>query len=381
VPFLLYSDVVALLSLALAGMYRSRRREEAGEQLLGAIRAITATGLVMMASTFLFSSPLYSRAVVGLFLPLSLALVLLLRWGIFQAQGSVRAQGLHLRRIGLLAPEADAVEILGRWDRQRDLGLEILPLTSRAAVLERPRGGQPAEVAEAVQFWVEDERIAEVVLFEDWPGGEIERVAEGLARGGIALRIVPKSRLALRHGARMGDFLGYPSLQVAGSSLAVRSWEKRMVDFAAAAVSGLVLLAPYLAVRAVLAARGRGLAVQEVVGRRGRILRRKSLPGRWPRGVLFTLLRDFPTLSLWLGGEWSVVGIAPLERERWEQCPESYRRSPPDAPPGWIHLAPSPGARPVAESCLRNLEYVARWSLALDMNLILERLRRRKESR
>jgi lipopolysaccharide/colanic/teichoic acid biosynthesis glycosyltransferase len=335
----------------------------------------------MMASTFLFSAPVYSRAVVGIFLPLSLTVILLFRWAIFHAQGSVRAQGIHLRRIGLLAPEGDAEEIIRRIERRGDLGLELLPLTSRAAVLARPRGAQPAAVEEAVHLWVLDERIAEVVLFEDWPGGSPEGILEQLAREGIPVRLVPRVREGLRHGARMGDFMGYPALHVAGTSMAVRSWEKRLVDVGAAVVTGIFLFLPYLLARSLLALRGRGLLVREVIGRRGRVLRRAALPGRWPRGALFTLLRDFPTLPLWLGGEWSIVGIAPLEVSRWEQCSVAYRRSPPDAPPGWIYLAEGAAERSAAEVCARNLEYVARWSLALDMNLFLERLRRRKEPR
>jgi GT2 family glycosyltransferase/lipopolysaccharide/colanic/teichoic acid biosynthesis glycosyltransferase len=379
--FLAFTDAVALLALALAGMYRSRRREEAGEQLIGATRAVAATGLLMMASTFLFSSPVYSRAVVGLFLPLSLVLILLLRWGIFRAQGSMRAQGLHLRRVGILAPPADAAELDDRLRRHGELGLEILPLTSQAAVLERPRGGQPHAVGEAVGLWVQDERIAEVVLFEDWPGGDAPEVLAQLLDQGIPTRWVPCTRQQLQHGARMGDFLGYPALQIAGGSTAVRSWEKRLLDASAALILWLLLLLPYAAARIVLASSGRGLVASEVVGRRGRRLRLSALPGSWPRGALFTLLREFPTLRLWFRGEWSLVGIAPLDPARWDACSQAYRRSPPDAPPGWIHLAGDLEERTTDEICARNSEYVSRWSLALDMNLILERFRRRKEPR
>ncbi len=143
--FLLFTNAVALASLALAGMYRSRRREEAGEQLLGATRAVAATALIMMASTFLFSQPVYSRAVVGAFLPLALLLILLFRWGMFRAQGSIRSRRIHLRRIGLLAPPAEAEIAKQRVERDLALGIEILPLATCAAA-SRAAAGRIARI-------------------------------------------------------------------------------------------------------------------------------------------------------------------------------------------------------------------------------------------
>jgi hypothetical protein len=373
--FLIFSDAVALLALGLAGMYRSRRSEEAGEQILGAARALLATALIMMASTFLFSTPVYSRAVVGAFLPLALILILSFRWGIFRIQGSVRSRRLHLRRVGLLAPEEEAAEILRRQKQHSDLGLEVLPLTSQAAVLERPRGAVPGAVEEAVVLWVQDERIAEVVLFEDWPGGAIDALVARLAGEGIPLRLVPRARAALHGGSRMGDFLGFPALQVAGSSPTARSWEKRLIDAAVAAIALVLLFVPYVIARLTCAAAGRAPVTREVIGRRGRPLRLVRLPIRG-----FGPVSEYPVFLRWLVGDWSVVGIHPFDANLWPELPESYRRFAPDAAPGWITLAGPPG-QPAPALCAANQEYVARWSLALDLSLLLERIKRRKGDR
>ena len=75
-----------------------------------------------------------------------------------------------------------------------------------------------------------------------------------------------------------------------------------------------------------------------------------------------------------------MVGIQAIDRGRWGDLPEAYRRFPPDAPPGWITIAGGM-ERSLEEVCAANQEYVGRWSLALDLNLILERLRRRKGNR
>lgn len=373
--FLFFSDAVAVLSLALAGMYRSRRSEEGGEQLLGAARAMIATALIMMASTFLFASPVYSRVVVTLFLPLALVVVLTFRWGIFRLQGSVRSRRIHLRRIGLLAPPSESEEIAQRATRRADLGMEVLPLTSRAALLDRPRGGGPANLEEAVVLWVQDERLAEVVLFEDWPGSGIEGVAERLAREGIPVRLVPRARAAMRNGSRAGDFLGFPAFQLAGQSLTVRSWEKRLADSGLALVCLLLSVVPYLVARTALALSGRRMATREVVGRRGRKILLKSLTGSRVFGP-FAIVNDFPTLLLWFRGDWSLVGIHPFESAMWDGLPETYRRFPPDALPGWITLAGKPTGQNIQSLCAWNIEYVERWSLALDLTLILERFRR-----
>ena len=120
---------------------------------------------------------------------------------------------------------------------------------------------------------------------------------------------------------------------------------------------------------------------QKVLGRRGQILALTHLPGSWPRGALFTALKEFPTLLLWLRGKWSLVGIVPFEAERVGELPEAYRRFPPDASPGWITLAGEASARSVAELSALNREYAGRWSLALDTSLLLRRLQRRKGDR
>lgn len=377
--FLLFADAVALLSLALMGMYRGRRREEAGEQVLGAVRAILATGLIVMASTFLFFTPLYSRVVIGLFLPLSLVMILLFRWLIFHLQGSMRSRRLHMRRIGLLAPEDEAEELKRRVARYPDFGMELLPLTSRAAVLESHHGEASLAVEDAIALWVNDERIAEVILFETWPACPTDRLIERLEREGIPVRLVPGLWNALSRGTRMGEFFGFPALGISGSSSAARSWEKRLFDSIGAIFSILVLLIPFILLRIIFALLGKSMEVREVVGSSGSVLLVSRLPGNWPGGALFTALREFPTLLLWLRGKWSLVGIVPIEVSRWHDAPEAYRRLPPDAAPGWITLAGETIGHPIDKVCAANREYAGRWSLALDMNLLLGSLKGRKD--
>jgi N-acetylglucosaminyl-diphospho-decaprenol L-rhamnosyltransferase len=377
--FLLFTNAVALASLALAGMYRSRRREEAGEQLLGATRAIAATALIMMASTFLFSQPVYSRVVVGIFLPMALVLILLFRWVIFRAQGSIRSHRLHLRRIGILAPPAEVEEAKRCLERNPSIGIEILPLTTSAALLGHPRGGSPTALEEATLLWVQDERIAEVVLFEDWSDSDPEPLIERLGRAGVPVRLVPRMRSAIGRGSRMGDFLGLPALQLSSTNLAGRSWEKRLLDIILSSIAILLFLIPFLITAGVLRVAGRPSVERDVVGRSGKKITIRSLGGRW-RGGAFTGILEFPTLLLWLAGGWSLVGIHPFDHAQWPELPEAYRRFPPDAPPGWITLAGDTG-RSTGELCAANQEYTGRWSLALDLNLILERLRRGKGNR
>lgn len=377
--FLLFTNAVALASLALAGMYRSRRREEAGEQLLGATRAVAATALIMMASTFLFSQPIYSRVVVGAFLPLALLLILLFRWGIFRTQGSMRSRRIHLRRIGLLAPPEEAVIARRRAEQDLGLGIEILPLATQAALLARPRGGAMGSIEEATILWVQDERIAEVVLFEDWSEADPAALITALSRAGIPVRLVPRLRSALRRGSRMGDFLGLPAVHLSATHLAGRSWEKRLLDILFASASLLVFVVPYLVALLSLKIAGGRTTGREVIGRSGRIIAVRSL-GRGRPGGAFTAIREFPTLLLWFWGDWSLVGIRAIDRGDWEAVSEAYRRFPPDAPPGWITMAEG-AKRSLDEICAANQEYVGRWSLALDLNLILERLRRRKGNR
>jgi lipopolysaccharide/colanic/teichoic acid biosynthesis glycosyltransferase len=177
----------------------------------------------------------------------------------------------------------------------------------------------------------------------------------------------------------MGDFLGLPAVHLSATNLAGRSWEKRLLDLLVSSAAILFLAIPYLFALLASRAAGKCPTVREVVGRSGRVIAIRSLPGRWPGGA-FTALKEFPTLILWFRGEWSLVGIQEIDREMWERASVAYRRFPPDAPPGWITLAGGP-ERSLDDICAANQEYVGRWSLALDLNLILERLRRRKGNR
>jgi lipopolysaccharide/colanic/teichoic acid biosynthesis glycosyltransferase len=221
----------------------------------------------------------------------------------------------------------------------------------------------------------------EVVLFETCPGCEPERLIGRCDQEGIPVHLVPRNWEAMRHGARMGDFLGFPALQVSGAGSAVRCWEKRLFDSLGATCTIALLCIPYLIIRFVLALSGRGMETYAVLGRRGQVLQLARLPGRWPGGALFTALREFPTLLLWLRGQWSLVGIVPLDAARLSELPEAYRRFPPDATPGWITLAGNAPARSITELSALNREYAGRWSLALDVSLLLGRLQQRKGNR
>jgi lipopolysaccharide/colanic/teichoic acid biosynthesis glycosyltransferase len=151
-----------------------------------------------------------------------------------------------------------------------------------------------------------------------------------------------------------------------------------LFDLIGAVCAVIIFLVPYLIARLVGLLSGREEVVEERVGRRGKVLRLSRLPGTWPRGPLFTGVQEFPKLLLWLRGDWSLVGIVPFDAARWAELPERYRRFPPDAAPGWITLAGEATGRSLEEICAANTEYASRWSLALDMTLLLERLRRKR---
>jgi len=179
----------------------------------------------------------------------------------------------------------------------------------------------------------------------------------------------------------MGDFFGFPALQVSTAGPAGCRWEKRLFDSLGALITIAVLLVPFLIARLVSAVSRRAMEHHEVIGRRGQILQISRLSGVWPGGPLFTALREFPTLLLWLRGEWSLVGIVPFDAARWSELPEAYRRFPPDMPPGWIALAGETSGRSLAELSALNREYAGRWSLAFDMSLLLRRLQGKKGDR
>lgn len=326
--FLGFSLVVAMISFVTFGLYRERLRPSVLENAFPVAKALGWTTVLMMAATFLFSVRVFSRVMVVLFFPVSVLLVTLGRTALIRLVASVRRRDLNLRRLALLGPEEAVEEVMGRFREHGSFGFDPFPM---------PAAGAAERTASDWARRLRVERVQEVLLFEDWPGDVAGLLLE-LRERSIPVRLVPSLRAVLPLRASIGEFMGWPAVNVGGETGRMRSPARRFGDLLAAAAIGLLWGGPFLVTAAARALAGRGILEElPVYGYGGRPVTVRRVQGaRRGAGPLRTLLDWYPALGHLAAGRLSLVGICPLSEDEYARCDAAYRRRPPEAPPGLL---------------------------------------------
>jgi hypothetical protein len=212
------------------------------------------------------------------------------------------------------------------------------------------------------------ERVRELLVFEDWEG-DVRALLPVLRDAGVPVRLLPALRDALPVEGALDDFMGWPALRL-GAQAAGRAPSNRVGAFGAAALLGLVGLAPF-----VLWAAGRALSGRRLLeparlrGRAGALLKAPRTCGiPEGRGFATELVRWLPSLPLVASGRLGLVGVHPFPDEAWPLLDEDYRAKPPDAPAGifgpWTSRRLSP-----AQLRQWNRRYAREWSPAEDFRI------------
>jgi hypothetical protein len=334
---LFFSVAVTVASLAGNGLYRRTAFQDGIERAVLLGQAVAQAGVFLMASTFLFQTPRYSRFLVLLLGPLLFLLLLLERTFLRRLAEGVRRQGFAFRRVLLLGSGGEVERARTALESARAAGFE--PLHAEAPA----HGSEPAETAAArLRALVESERIQVVcVVPESHELPYLLALASALRETGVAVYWAGSlAQLAPAVAARKLGPLDAILLHAPSRGLSVRG-RKRASDLLLS-----LLVAPWRwrGLSAYLSARGEGSGPAEA----------------WRQ--------------VWSGRR-SWVGRSAYERDRWAGVPAWARPALESLRPGVI----SPADRADADRAARvesELAYLTRFSLAEDLRIFLRATRR-----
>jgi N-acetylglucosaminyl-diphospho-decaprenol L-rhamnosyltransferase len=338
-----FTVAVTLAALAMNGLYRKVTFQDGIDRAFRLGRAVLQSVLLLMATTFLFQTPRYSRLLVLLTAPLLFLAILAGRALMDALTASARRQGFAFRRVLLLGsgPEMEAAR--AALEGARAEGFEPLHAATPAD------GSEPPEAAAArLRALIESERIQIVCIVPDpreLPyllalASALRDSGAAVYWGGSLSRLVPGS------GPRGLGPLDAPLLHAPSRGLSLRARKRASDVFLSLAI----------------------------------------VPWRW-RGLHGHLVRRAPGLSpgdawrqVWTG-ERSWVGRTDYERDRWAGVPPWARLALEPIRPGVVSPADeterAPGDRASAPTARveSELAYLARFSVAEDVRIFLRATR------
>lgn len=328
-----FAVAVTIAALMLNGLYRRTAFADGIERGFLLAQAVVQAEILLMAATFLFQMPRYSRLMVLLVCPLMFVLLYLTRGLLARAGAGARAQGFAFRRVLLLGSGREAERARAALEAARREGFEPLH-----ANVSGKSDESPESASRRIRSIVESERVQIVCVVPE--SDEIPfllAIATGLRDSGAAVYWAGSiAHLATAAGQRrqLGPLpavlLHAPSR---GLSLHAR---KRASDFM---LSFLVAPWRWGKIRTYLASRG------EPIG-----------PGEAWRSVL--------------AGERSWVGRSPYEADRWIGVPAWARVALESLRPGVVSPSENAGADRGAR-LESELAYLSRFSFAEDLRIFL----------
>jgi len=333
---LFFTVAVSLAALAANGLYRRSTFLDGIERAFSIGQAVIQAVLFLMAATFLFQTPRYSRVLVLLLTPLLYGALLVSRTAVGRLGAGARRQGFAFRRVLIVGSGDEAERTRDALEKVRSEGFEPL----KTVVPSDP--GEPPEAAAArLKALVESERI-QIVCVVPEPGEVPYLLAAAAAlrdsgaavywAGSVAQLAAEESLTSL--GRVRAVLLHSPSR---GLSLRVR---KRASDLLLS-----IFVAPFRwgALRAYLAGRGEGYGPAEAWGR------------------------------VW-SGRLSWVGRSAYEGDRWAGVPGWARLALESVRPGVV-TPPDGASEDPMSKVAAELAYLARFSLAEDLRVFLRAMR------
>jgi Undecaprenyl-phosphate glucose phosphotransferase len=385
-------------------LYRPNRLGSRASEWIDVAKASTLGALILVSiMSFVFRDKEYSRLVILLFLVQSIVAVSLARAALREALRFARRHGYNLRYAVVVGGGEPAAEVLRVLNRRRDVGIFVLGLLSDKR--EVPENVKWLGGIEDVRAVLDRQQVD--IVFIALPHADASRlttVLSGIGDDPIAIHLVPDvfSLVPARGGVE--EFEMIPFIHLRESRL--YGWNrvlKRGFDLVFGTLA-LVAAAPVMLAIAValkLTSPGPVLYRQErmgVDGRRFQMLKFRTMrvnaeaetgpvwarpddPRRTTLGVFLrrTSLDELPQLFNVLRGEMSLVGPRP-ERPSFV---EEFRRRVPGymlrhkvkaGITGWAQINGWRGNTSIERRIECDLQYIERWSLALDLKILLQTL-------
>jgi Undecaprenyl-phosphate glucose phosphotransferase len=382
-------------------LYRPRRIASHLSEAADLAKASSLGALVLVAvMTFLFREYEYSRVVIVYFWLLSIAAVWLARATFREGLRFARRRGYNLRYAVVVGDGELAATVVSRLAARTDVGIEVLGVVGddKEGMGNARRLGGYSDLRAVLDAHVVDHVILALV-HEDY--GRLGGLLEAVGDEPVTIHVVPDLfRFASLRGG-VEEFEGMPFIHLRDSPL--HGWSqvtKRVFDlvFSGALLIGLAPVLLLLALGVKLTSRGPVLYRQERMGldgQRFRMLKLRTMradaemgtgpiwateddPRRVPYGAWLRRLSldELPQFLNVLRGEMSVVGPRP-ERPFFV---EQFRRTVPgymlrhkvkSGVTGWAQVNGLRGNTSLEKRIQYDLEYIERWSLWLDVKIIV----------
>jgi exopolysaccharide biosynthesis polyprenyl glycosylphosphotransferase len=405
--FLLLYAFGWVIALALNGLYRPRARWSVRTEAWDVVRATVLMAVVTLAVLFWFKLPDVSRVFLIVLFPTQLVITLMTRAALRLAFTRMRSRGMNGRFVLVAGAGPRGRAFAATMESHRELGLKVIGLLDDDPEMAKgarwPWLGTLAELEDVLSQRVVDE-VAICLPFSQWQ--YVDGIAHISEEAGKIVR-VPMDLLdhSFAHG-KVEDLDGTPVYSlVSGPDRALGLVVKRIVDIAIAAM-GLVALSPLLLAIAWRVRRDGGPALfrQTRVGLHGRsfgMLKFRSMvvdaearlteiaaaneieghafkvthdPRITPLGRTLRRysLDELPQLWNVLRGDMSIVGPRPPLPSEVSGYDMWHRR----------RLSMKPGITGLWQVRARHepefdrwveddLEYIDRWSLWLDLTIML----------
>jgi len=330
---LFFTIAVTVAVLLLNGLYRRTTFLDRIERAFLLWQSVLQAVLLLMAATFLFQMPRYSRFLVLLVGPLLFAFLYVARAFLGRLGSGARAQGFAFRRVLVLGSGAEAERARASLESARREGYEPLHAEIQSGADEPPEAS-----ATRIRSLVDRERI-QIVLVVPEP----QEIALHLAMA-AALR---DSGAAIHWGGSVAH-------------MAAAVGESRKLG----PVDTVLLHAP-----------SRGLSLRARKRASDLLLSFLVAPWRWGKLRAYLARRGGPAGpgTAWrqvVAGEKSWVGRSAYEADHWSDVPGWARLALESLRPGVV--SPSNGASAGAKERLESeLAYLSRFSLAEDLRIFL----------
>ncbi|MBI4364266.1 MAG: glycosyltransferase [Candidatus Latescibacteria bacterium] len=331
-----FTIAVTVAAMAANGLYRRTVFVDAIERVFSIGQAVVQAGLFLMAATYLFQMPRYSRALVLILGPLLFFALFVSRSLLGRLGAGARRQGFAFARVLIVGEGAEAERVRATFEHERRAGFEPLRASAPADPSEAPEA-----VAARLRGLVETERVQIVCVVPE--PGEVPyllAVAAALRDSGAAVywagsvaQLAAEESLS-RLGPVRAVLLHAPSR---GLSLRMR---KRASDLMLS-----LFVAPFRwsALRSYLAGRGERFGPAEAWG------------------------------SVW-SGRLSWVGRSDYEKDFWLDVPPWARLALESLRPGVV-TPPDGAGSDRTERVAAELAYLSRFSLAEDLRVFLRATR------
>jgi len=417
-PYSVFQPVVWVLTLlllvvfVLGGVYQQRR----GRSWLDEVYAVfsgTAIGIVIMMAVTYVVRFYYSRFI---FLMVGAVIVVLLsleRWLLRVVRAQVRRRGHGIRRAVIVGAGKVGRSVMRSIVARPELGYRVVGFVD-----DNPEKGhtdigrfKALGGLESLPHIVSQEDIDEVIVTLPWMyHRKILSIVRQCERHEVSARIVPDLFQLSLNQVDVGDLGGVPLLSLREPRVGGWLWwVKRALDFAAALI-GLVMVAPLMSVVALaikLDSPGPAIFSQMRIGKGGRPFtcykfrtmhvgaekeKQKLAALNEAQGALFKIRNDprmtrvgrvlrrisldeLPQLYNILKGDMSLVGPRPQLPEEVNQYMEWHKKRL-ETWPGLTGLWQVSGRSNLTfdEMCLLDIYYIENWSPVLDTKILLRTL-------